>query len=59
MGNVAAGGLGLLWGRWPNHRYFAMLALVSLFAALTLLYHLSPLERLLNASRGDAEGGRR
>lgn len=59
VGNVAAGGLGLLWGRWPNHRYFAMLALVSLFAALALLYRLSPLERLLNASRGDAEGGRR
>ena len=58
VGNVAAGGLGLLWGRWPNHRYFAMLALVSLFAALALLYRLSPLERLLNASRGDVEGDR-
>lgn len=59
VGNAAAGTLGLLWGRWPAHRYFALLALVSLAAALALFSRLSPLERLLTASRRDAQGGRR
>lgn len=59
VGNVAAGGLGLLWGRWPNHRYFALLALASLGAAVVLLTRLSSLERLINASRTNPEGGRR
>ena len=59
VGNVAAGALGLLWGRWPNHRYFAVLALVSLGAALALFARLPRLERLLNTSGGDAEGGLR
>lgn len=59
VGNVAAGALGLQWGRWPNYRYFALLALVSLVAALVLFIRLSPLERLIKASRRDAQGGRR
>lgn len=58
VGNVLAGALGLLWGRWPNHRYFALLALLSLGAALVLFFRLSPLERLLTASRRDEGGGR-
>ena len=37
----------------------ALLALVSLAAALALFIRLSPLERLLTASRRDAQGGRR
>jgi len=59
VGNLAAGGLGLLWGRWPNHRYFALLAVASLGAAVALFTRLSPLERLINASRTNPEGGRR
>lgn len=59
VGNIAAGGLGLLWGHWPNHRYFALLALASLGAAVVLLTRLSLLERLINASRTKPEGGRR
>ena len=59
VGNVAAGGLGLLWGHWPNHRYFALLALTSLGAAVALFTRLSPLERLINASRTNPQGGRR
>lgn len=58
VGNIAAGALGLLWGRWPNHRYFALLALVSLAAALTLFSRLSTLDGLLKASRRGAQGGR-
>jgi len=58
VGNGAAGALGLLWSRWPNHRYFALLALVSLGAALALFSRLPLLERLLDASRQDAQGDR-
>ncbi len=47
VGNVAAGGIGLLWGRWPNHRYFALLALTSLGAAVVLFAWLRRLEAIL------------
>lgn len=47
VGNAAAGGLGLLWGRWPNHRYFVLLALVSLAAAVVLFAQLRRLESVL------------
>ena len=46
VGNLAAGGLGLLWGRWPNHRYFALLALASLGAAAALFGWLRRLEAI-------------
>ena len=59
VGNASAGAIGLLWGHWPNHRYFALLALASLGAAVALCIRLSPLERLINASRTNPEGGRR
>ena len=61
LGNIAAGGLGLLWGRWPNHRYFAMLALASLGSAVVLLMRLTPLSRLISISmmKTEAEGGHR
>ncbi|MBL9007203.1 MAG: MFS transporter [Myxococcales bacterium] len=36
IGNGLAGVLGLCWNRWPHHRYFAALALVSLAAAIVL-----------------------
>lgn len=36
LGGVATSGFSLLWGRWPNHRYFALLALASLLAAVSL-----------------------
>lgn len=37
VGNGLAGALGLCWDRWPHHRYFALLALVSIGAAAVLL----------------------
>ena len=37
LGNGLAGALGLCWDRWPHHRYFAALALLSLGAAAVLL----------------------
>lgn len=46
VGNLAAGGLGLLWGHWPNHRYFALLALASLGAAVALFGWLRRLEAI-------------
>lgn len=49
IGNVAAGGLGLLWGSWANHRYFAVLALVSLAAAAALLARLRQLDAVSEA----------
>ena len=49
VGNALAGVIGLLWGRWPNHRYFALLALVSIGAAAALLARLGRIERTLNS----------
>jgi len=37
VGNGLAGALGLCWDRWPHHRYFALLAILSLGAAAVLL----------------------
>ena len=37
VGNGLAGALGLCWERWPHHRYFGLLALLSLGAAAILL----------------------
>lgn len=37
VGNGLAGVLGLYWDRWPHHRYFGLLALLSLGAAAMLL----------------------
>ncbi|MBL9007169.1 MAG: MFS transporter [Myxococcales bacterium] len=37
IGNGLAGMLGLCWDRWPHHRYFAALAVLSLAAAAGLL----------------------
>lgn len=48
MGNAAAGGFGLLWGNWPNHGYFGLLALVSLAAAVVLFAQLRRLESVLS-----------
>ncbi|PSM32189.1 MFS transporter [Haliangium sp. UPWRP_2] len=37
VGNGLAALLGLCWDRWPHHRYFALLAVLSLTAAAGLL----------------------
>lgn len=37
FGSGLGGALGLCWDRWPHHRYFAVLALLSLGAAVVLL----------------------
>jgi POT family proton-dependent oligopeptide transporter len=49
VGNALAGALGLLWTRWPHHRYFALLAMLALGAAVVLLARMRGLERLLRA----------
>lgn len=57
IGNVGVGALGLLWGRWANHCYFALLALMSLGAAVMLFTRVAWLERLLSPSVVNVEGG--
>lgn len=42
--------MGLLWGRWPNHRYFALLALASIGAAGVLMSRLTRLDELVRGS---------
>jgi POT family proton-dependent oligopeptide transporter len=54
VGNALAGVLGLLWDRWPNHRYFALLALLSIGAAMALFSRLSQLEPLIASPRDEA-----
>ncbi len=49
VGNTIAGIIGLAWGRWPHHRYFAFLALLSVGAAALLLSRLRRIERTLHA----------
>lgn len=51
VGSWLAGAVGLLWHRWPHHRYFVLLALLALGAAALLLTQLGRLERLLTAER--------
>lgn len=58
LGNAAAAGLGLLWGRMPHHRYFALLALASLASAGALFSRLSLRDRLLSEIDADPKGGR-
>ena len=43
VGNGLAALLALGWDRWPHHRYFAALALVSLAAAAALMRRRSPM----------------
>ncbi|MFO0580079.1 MAG: MFS transporter [Polyangia bacterium] len=52
-GNELAGLLGFLWTRWPHHRYFGGLALLSLGAA-AILTRLGAFEVLLAGSRREA-----
>jgi POT family proton-dependent oligopeptide transporter len=47
LGSGLAGALGLLWESWPHHRYFALLAFVSLGAAVVLLARLRALNAVL------------
>lgn len=51
VGNGLSGAAGLLWDRWPAHRYFACLALLSLGAAAGLLSHMSRLGRVVRDAR--------
>ncbi|MFO0575644.1 MAG: peptide MFS transporter [Polyangia bacterium] len=49
-GNKLAGIVGLMWTRWPHHRYFGGLAVLSLTAAV-ILTRLGAFEVLLAGSR--------
>ena len=49
-GNALAGVIGLAWGRWPHHRYFAFLALLSIGAAALLFSRLRRIKRALHAN---------
>ena len=49
VGNALAGVIGLAWGRWPHHRYFALLALLSIGAAALLRSRLRHMDRTLHA----------
>ncbi len=49
VGNALAGVVGLAWGRWPHHRYFALLALLSIGAAALLRSRLRHMDRTLHA----------
>jgi dipeptide/tripeptide permease len=49
VGNALAGALGMLWTRWPHHRYFAPLAILPIGAAVVLLARRRRLERPLRA----------
>lgn len=51
VGNVLTGALGLLWTRWPHHRYFVLVAVLALGAAALLLAWLKSIERLLTAEQ--------
>ncbi len=50
VGNTLAGIIGLAWGRWPHHRYFALLALSSVGAAVLLISKRRRIERALHAN---------
>ena len=54
IGNGLAGALGLCWDRWPHHRYFAVLAAVSLAAAVPLLSRRRHLDWLTALAAGAA-----
>lgn len=55
IGHGLAGPLGLLWGRWPPHRYFALIALLLLGTAGVLIVRLRTLEiALSDATHADA-----
>jgi MFS family permease len=62
-GSLLGGALGLLWGRWPHHRYFALIAALALGAAALLWTRLRALEAVLACRARDgqpqtlAEGG--
>lgn len=47
VGNVLAGTFGLLWSRWPHHRYFALVAWCCLAGACVVLVRLRWLEKAL------------
>ena len=52
-GNELAGIAGLLWTRWPHHRYFGALALLSLGAAAAIVKRLRAFQILLATSRSE------
>lgn len=54
IGNGLAGGLGLCWERWPHHRYFSLLAMLSLGAAAVLLRRRRQLDGLTALSTSAA-----
>lgn len=55
VGNWLVGWVGLLWNRWPHHRYFLLLALLSGITAALLTIRLRRMEALV-ATAGTSQG---
>lgn len=49
VGHWLGGALGLLWSRWPHHRYFAVVAVLTLSAAVVLLHRRERLEAIIGS----------
>ena len=49
VGNTLAGIIGLAWGRWPHHRYFALLALLLVGVVVLLIFKWCCIEWIFNA----------
>ena len=58
VGNWLGGALGLLWPRWPHHRYFAVVAALTLSAAVALLYRRERIEASVGSRRVPSESHR-
>lgn len=51
VGHWLGGALGLLWSRWPHHRYFAVVAVLTLIAAVLLLHQRERIEASVASRR--------
>jgi len=51
VGHWLGGALGLLWPRWSHHRYFAVVAALSLSAAFVLLHRRDRIKAIMGSRR--------
>lgn len=52
IGNYLSGYIGIFWDKWPHHRFFGMLVVSSLVAALLLGVQLARLKRAMPKESG-------